>query len=108
MSDVPWDPGLQNERTGLSWQRTLLSGLTCSLLVARLLASVSIVLAVAIGIAALASTAFLGVLGIRRYVANHAALVGNQTIIPGTTTHLMVSALVALTAIGALAYAVLP
>ena len=56
MTAATLGPGLQNERTGLAWQRTMLSGLTCSVLVARLLASVSTTLAVIIGLLALLGT----------------------------------------------------
>ena len=56
MTQAPWDPGLQNERTGLAWQRTMLAGLVCSLLVARLLAEVWLPLAVLVGLAALLGT----------------------------------------------------
>ena len=72
------DPGLQNERTGLAWQRTLLSGLTCSVLVVRLLASVSVTLAVIIGLLGLLATAALGWLAIGRFRRNHSALVVEQ------------------------------
>jgi hypothetical protein len=60
MTTAPWDPGLQNERTGLAWQRTMLSGLTCGVLVARVLAEVSVGLAILTGLLALLSTAALG------------------------------------------------
>ena len=60
MTTAPWDPGLQNERTGLAWQRTMLSGLTCGVLVARVLAEVSVTFAVLTGLLALLSTAALG------------------------------------------------
>ena len=71
MTVAPWDPGLQSERTGLAWQRTMLAGLTCSLLVARLLASVSIFLSVILGLMALLCTAGLGWLAIRRFRLNN-------------------------------------
>jgi uncharacterized membrane protein YidH (DUF202 family) len=56
----PWDDGLQNERTGLAWQRTMLSGLACGLIVTRLLAGVSLTLAVLTGVLALGAAAAFG------------------------------------------------
>jgi uncharacterized membrane protein YidH (DUF202 family) len=100
------DPGLQNERTGLAWQRTLLSGLTCSVLVVRLLASVSVTAAVVIGLLALLGTAALGWLAIRRFQRNRSALVLEQVVGDGRSSALL-SVLVVLTALGALVYVVL-
>ena len=100
---MPWDPGLQNERTGLAWQRTLLSGLTCGLLVARLLAGLSPVLAVVVGVVAVATTLGLGVVAVRRFRRNARALPVGRPIEDGRPPAL-VTALLVLTALGALAY----
>ena len=63
----PCDAGLQNERTGLAWQRTVLSGLTWGLLVTRLLADVSPTLAVVSGVLALGVSAAFGATALRRF-----------------------------------------
>ncbi len=106
MSSAPWDPGLQNERTGLAWQRTMLAGLVCSLLVARLLAEVWVPLAAIIGLAALLGTAGLGWIALRRFRRHGDALHTRQPIGDGRPQAL-VSVVVILTAVGALVYAVL-
>jgi uncharacterized membrane protein YidH (DUF202 family) len=103
MTLAPWDPGLQNERTGLAWQRTMLAGLTCSLLVARLLASVSLTLSLIIGLMALLCTAGLGYMAIRRFRLNNMAIHREEALGDGKA-NAMVSVLVVITAIGALLY----
>ena len=103
MTLAPWDPGLQNERTGLAWQRTMLAGLTCSLLVARLLASISIFLSVILGLVALLGTAGLGWLAIRRFRLNNLAIHAEEALGDGKANALL-SVLVVMTAVGALLY----
>ena len=105
MTQAPWDPGLQNERTGLAWQRTMLAGLVCSLLVARLLAEVWLAFAVLVGLAALLGTAGLGAIAIRRFRRNADALPAQRPIGDGRL-QAVISAVVALTAVGALVFAV--
>ena len=103
MSAGPWDPGLQNERTGLAWQRTILAGLTCSLLVARLLATVSITVAAILGLVAMLCTAGLGWIAISRFRRHDAALRGSHPVGDGRSNALL-SSLVIVTAVGALCY----
>lgn len=102
-SDGSWDPGLQSERTGLAWQRTLLSGLACSLLVSRLLSAVSVVLALTAGLLALLSTAVLGWWSVTRYRRQDAAIRAGHPIGDGWPS-LLLSGLVVVTALGALVY----
>jgi uncharacterized membrane protein YidH (DUF202 family) len=103
MTFGPWDPGLQNERTGLAWQRTMLAGLTCCLLVSRLLASISLILAVMIGLFALLCTAGLGYVAIRRFRLNSMAIHREEALGDGKANAL-VCALVVITAMAALLY----
>jgi uncharacterized membrane protein YidH (DUF202 family) len=100
----PWDSGLQNERTGLAWQRTMLAGLTCSLLVARLLAEVFVVLAILTGFVALLVTAALGWMAIARFRRNSHALHASRPI-GDARPQALISVVVALTALGALLFA---
>lgn len=101
--EPPWDPGMQNERTRLAWQRTTLSGLTCSLLVARLLTPLSLTLAITVGLAAVLSSAALGWFSTKRYADNHVALHAGQAI-AGAGSHLVLTGLVLVTAICAAVY----
>ena len=103
MTLAPWNPGLQNERTGLAWQRTMLAGLTCSLLVSRLVASISIFLSVILGLVALLCTAGLGWMAIRRFRLNNLAIHREEALGDGKANALL-SMLVVMTAVGALLY----
>jgi len=105
VTGAPWDPGLQNERTGLAWQRTMLAGLVCGLLVTRLLAEILPVLAVVTGLTSLLATAALGWVALRRFRRNADALPARHPIGDGRPPAL-ISVVVVLTAFGALVFAV--
>jgi len=102
----PWDAGLQNERTGLAWQRTMLSGLTCGLVTARLLAGVSLALALTTGLLALVTTAAFGWVALRRFRQTAEALVAGRRVGDGRPAALA-SALLVVTGLGATAYVLL-
>ena len=102
----PWDPGLQVERTGLAWQRTLLSGLACSLAVARLLALVSWPAAVVAGVLAVIGTTALGVLARDRLRRNDAAVRQQRPLADGRAP-LLLTLLVAVTAVAAALFVLL-
>jgi putative membrane protein len=101
--DEVWDPGLQNERTRLAWQRTTLAGLVCGLVVARLLSPASLVLAVTLGLAAVINSALLARLAAQRYASNQASLHTGQAL-SDARAHLGVTTLVIATGAGALLY----
>lgn len=100
---APWDPGLQHERTGLAWQRTALSGLACSLLVARLLVSLSVTLAVVTGVLALGTTVGLGAVAVDRFHRNGRALAAGEPL-GDARPQALAAVLVGLTALAALVY----
>ncbi|SER36534.1 DUF202 domain-containing protein [Microlunatus flavus] len=102
----PWDTGLQNERTGLAWQRTMLSGLACGLLVTRLLAELSLALAIVTGTLALAATVAFGAVALRRFRLNGEALLAGRALGDGVPPALA-ALLLGLTGLGALGYVLL-
>jgi uncharacterized membrane protein YidH (DUF202 family) len=95
---------VQNERTGLAWQRTMLAGLTCSLLVTRLLTEISVVFAGVTGMVALLTTAALGWIALFRFRTNSYALHAQQPVGDGRPQAL-ITAVVAVTALGAIVFA---
>lgn len=99
----PFDDGVQNERTRLAWQRTILSGLACSLLVARLLAPELLIWSLLIALGAVLNSALVSWFTVRRYGANQAALYAARPVGDGRA-QVAVTALVVVTAAGALAY----
>ena len=102
----PWDVGLQNERTGLAWQRTMLSGLACGLIVARLLAGVSLTLAILTGVVSLGAAAAFGWVALRRFRLNVRALATGRYLDDARPAALA-AALLVLTALAAAGYVLL-
>ncbi len=104
---APRDPGLQNERTALAWLRTYLAGLGVALVVARLVAEHSLVLALGLVTTAGALSALVGRSAVRRYRASALSL-ARQGALPDGRLPALVAALTALLGVGALGYVLTP
>ncbi len=74
MSDRPFDPGLQPERSALAWQRTALSIAVGSLIFGRILSTTLGPWALLPMVAGLAMSAVLGMKAHRRYAHHHRTL----------------------------------
>lgn len=74
VSGRPFDTGLQNERTGLAWQRTALSLTVTGLIAARFVASSLPVVAIVLTTATLAVWGLVTVTSSARYRISHTAL----------------------------------
>lgn len=103
MTPTARPPGVAGERTQLAWQRTTLSGLTCSLVVARLIFPMSMIIAIVVALLAVTTTLVLGWLASRPYLTSvrtretsHALRDGRQ--------HFAITVLLIITGLGALAF----
>ncbi|MFC7621537.1 DUF202 domain-containing protein [Microlunatus sp. GCM10028923] len=103
---MPTDPGLQNERTSLAWQRTTLSGLACALIIARLVFGESPALAIMVAAVAIIVAGGLGWLSGLRYKINNATWHTNRLATDGRTVAGL-TLLVMIIALGATSYILL-
>ncbi len=90
MSEQPFDPGLQPERSALAWQRTALSIAVGSLIFGRILSTSLGLWALIPMLAGLAMSAVLGMQSYRRYAHHHRTLTsGNGAIADGRLNAVM-------------------
>ena len=82
MTERPFDPGLQLERTTLAWRRTLLALAAASLAAVKVLLPIGTTGAFAVGGAGVAAALLIGAAVIRRHRRAHRALTGGDHRLP--------------------------
>lgn len=97
------EPTLPSERTRLAWQRTILAGVVCLLGVLRLLAEVSLPLLAVVGVVVLTGAVLVVTAAIRRAVRGRDLAADTGV---GRNAALL-TALVSVACLGAMAYVVL-
>lgn len=97
------EPTLPAERTRLAWQRTILAGVALLLLVLRLLAEVSVPLVAVLGVGLLLGAAIVAGAAIRRAVRGRELT--TETAVGRNAA--LLTALVSLACLGAMAFVVL-
>ena len=100
-----WDPGLQPERTSLSWQRVNLGALGASLVSARLVIEVHPLIGYALAVLSVGVAALLTLLHGRRLLYTTSALhVGHR--LPDGRLHLVVLAMLVLIAAAGMVFVI--
>ncbi|WP_026927840.1 YidH family protein [Granulicoccus phenolivorans] len=104
--DRVWDRGLQPERTFLAWQRTNLSLLAATLVIARLVSLHDLLFGAVIAGVGLLIVSAITVRTQRRYRRVHRVLHAGDAL-PGGRANLAMTGMLLLAGIGALAYTLL-
>lgn len=102
MTDRPYDPGLQNERTALAWTRTALALLAASAVLARFALDRGEAVAAALGVVPLAL--WVLVLSARRYRMAQRAL-HTESVLPDAVLPFAMTLLTVLIGLAAFTYA---
>ena len=94
MSDKPFDPGLQPERSALAWQRTALAIAVGSLIFGRILATTLGLWALPPMVAGLGLSAALGLKSHQRYAHHHRTLTSGRGHLADARLHAALAAFV--------------
>lgn len=101
-----WDPGLQVERTKLAWQRTALSTVACTLVIARLVWTTHPVLGVIVAAAALGCGGMVGWTASHRDLRARMAIHRDERLPVGARLQLWLTALLVVAGVGAVISAI--